>query len=410
MILSDILLFIASFILAFGFKSLFHKYLWIIPVSIFAGLFALTGSSQILKLYHFSDHLNLYIDLLLAVVFCTFPLSITDLNPKYLKSVKKLWQYSALQYFSQWGLSLLITILILKSTWPFLTDQFGLMLPSGFAGGHGSAAVVGDLLQKQGFKDAISLAMTMATIGALGSVIGGIFWILWGRNKGLVNIDSFGVHDTFNFPKFQINRKLIKTVTIIILIVLVASGLKPVIISLFKFEIPIFVISVAVSVILRLLPIKLELDQVSLGHITNTATDILVCVGIASIKLLVVQKYLMPIVIMSLVGFIVCILYFLSLGLKVFKEDSFSKAIFTWGWSVGGLVFGLALVKIVNPKKNYTILQQFALTYLMLAPIEISLLLTMPYLVTHGYGLYISIGLLLLAFITINFLRKNTDK
>lgn len=410
MFITDLLIFIVSFIIGFGIKIFFHKYLWIIPTSIIAGIIALIGSNQVLGLYSFSLNLNNYIDILLAFIFCTFPLTIGELNPKYLVTVKKLWQYSVLQYLTQWGLSFLIISLGFKYIWPYLNDTFGLMLPSGFAGGHGSAALVGDLLVKLGEKNALSLTMTLATIGALSSVIGGIIWIYWAKSKNLIETSELKQDIKFKIPNITITKNNLFTSVLIIGIVFLAALLKPQIILLLKFEIPIFAIAVVISLLIRILPINLNLSKKTVEHITNNSTDILVCIGIAGIKLLVVTQYLYPIISISIIGILICVLYFRFIALKIFKEESFEKAIFTWGWSVGGLVFGLALVKIVNPKHNIKIMEQFALTYLMLAPIEISLLLSMPYLVTKGYALYIGFGLTFLAALIVKTLLKNTDK
>jgi len=405
MITNDLLIFLAALIIATVLKKIFYKFIWLLPTSIIAGFIALISSQQIIGITTLSTRLNVYIDILLAIIFSTFPLSIKNLNPTYIKSVKKLWQYSALQYFSQWGLSLFLVTAGFFYAWPIVTDTFGLVLPAGFAGGHGSAAVVGDLLYKLGNKNALTLTMAMATIGALCSVTGGMFWIFWAKKKGLVNIvDLKAQNQSFNL------KADIKTMVIIYTIVAIAFFTKPYLVEVLKFEVPVFVVAVAVSILTRLIPFKLTLDDETIGTSTNIATDLLVCVGIASIQLLIVNDFLAPLLIMSLIGIILCVLYFKKLALKVFEEDSFSKALFTWGWSVGGLVFGLALVKIVNPKDNIKIMQQFALTYLLLAPIEISLLLSMPYLVHNGYGLYISVFLMIMALILVKTLNKNTDK
>jgi Na+/glutamate symporter len=108
MIFSDLLIFIAAFIIAIIIKKIFNKFIWLMPTSIIAGILALISSQQILGLTNLSTKLNVYIDILLAIIFSTFPLTIKNTNPTYIRSVKKLWQYSALQYFSQWGLSIFV--------------------------------------------------------------------------------------------------------------------------------------------------------------------------------------------------------------------------------------------------------------------------------------------------------------
>ena len=371
-----------------------------------AGLLVFLGSKQVFGLYSLSDNLNFYIDILLAYIFVSFPLSISSVNRDFFGKVKTLWQYSALQYVSQWGISLVVVIFILKNIFPVLTDQFGVILPAGFAGGHGSAAVMGDILGRMGFTEALTLAMTMATIGAVFSLVGGIGWIYWGRKKGYLEKINFNV-------KIE-NKKPIyfnpKTLILITSIIIVAFFLKPLLSSLLKFEIPIFAVTVAVSVLVRIFRPNLKIHKLTLEKSTNLSTDFLVLIGIAGIKLLIVEIYLWPLIIMALIGLTLSVTYFTQLGMRVFDKDSFSKAVFTWGWSVGGLVFGLALVKMIKKDDNMEILEQFAFTYLMLAPIEIGLLLSMPFITTQGYGVYMAIPMILLALTLIKLLALKADK
>jgi Na+/glutamate symporter len=155
---------------------------------------------------------------------------------------------------------------------------------------------------------------------------------------------------------------------------------------------------------------ELRTHGLTLEKTTNISTDFLVLIGVAGIKLLIIEIYLWPLIIMASIGLILSITYFTQLGMKVFDKDSFSKAVFTWGWSVGGLVFGLALVKMIKKEENMEILEQFAFTYLMLAPIEIGLLLSMPYITTQGYGVYMAIPMIILALTLIKILHSKADK
>ncbi len=403
--LIDFFIYGGAFLLAFLLKRSASRFLWLIPSSLIAGLISFLGSSEVFKLYSLSDNYSLYIEILLSLTFACFPLSITRINRNFFSKVKRLWQYSALQYLTQWGLSLALCIFVLKHIFDFLDDSFGVVLPVGFAGGHGSAAVVGDLLFRLGHDEALTLTMTMATAGAIFAITGGIFWIHWGRKKGyLEKTSDKDKKETFDF------KLDVKTTFLLFIIVTCSYFLKPFFINIFKFEIPFFAIATVLSGLVRVIKPNISISKTTLERVTNLSTDILVCVGIASIKLKILEMYIAPLAIMMIVGLCVCILYFKKIGMRVFDEDSYSKAVFTWGWSVGGLVFGLALVKMIKREKNMEMLEQFAFTYLMLAPIEITLLLTMPYLVHNGYALYMAIPLILLSLLLIKLLAKATDK
>ena len=110
---------------------------------------------------------------------------------------------------------------------------------------------------------------------------------------------------------------------------------------------------------------------------------------------------------MSFAGVLWCSFNYLVLGPRVFGEDHFSKSIFTWGWSVGGLAFGLALVKFCMPKSKDELFEKFALTYLLIAPVEIGLLLTTPNLIDiPNYLILLAFFLLLLSILLLKFLLK----
>lgn len=404
----DFIIFILLFVMAFGIKAILNKWIWIIPISMIAGFIGLLGTEQIFNLYSFKGDMKLYIDISLAFIFATFPLTIKEINTEYVKKIIPLWKYSALQFFTQWGISLLLATLVIKYIWPITDDTFGLILPSGFAGGHGSAAIIGGLLDKLGHLDALTLAMSMATAGAFLSVTGGMLWVLWGHKKGYVkSADLKKQKSAFQFSKINFI-----SILILITVITIAYIARPLIIALLGFDVPVFILAVIISFLTKFIFDRFyQFDMKTLAAIANISTDILVCIGIASIKILVVYKYMYPMLFIIFIALTICFLYFRFLLPKFFDEQWYEKGLFTWGWSVGGLAFGLALVRIVSDKeRNTNLLQQFAMAYLLLSPLEISLLLTMPYLVHKGYALIIAIFLLLLAFIIVKSQLKSTDK
>src|SRR5262249_60191425 len=58
------------------------------------------------------------------------------------------------------------------------------MLPAGFAGGHGTATVVGEALEQGGWAEATSVGYTFATLGLLAGLVGGMVLINVGVRRG----------------------------------------------------------------------------------------------------------------------------------------------------------------------------------------------------------------------------------
>ena len=79
-------------------------------------------------------------------------------------------------------------ISLLRVLFPQLTGWFALMMPSGFAGGHGTAAAVGGVLEKAGWADAVTIGQTFATFGLLGGVFSGVLMINYCARKGYTKV------------------------------------------------------------------------------------------------------------------------------------------------------------------------------------------------------------------------------
>ena len=387
----DILLVLIGFIISFALQKLFPQLLKIIPFAIVAGFVVI-----LIKIFGFriSEYNTLYTDIFLAFIFGSFPLTISTLDKKFVKNVLPLWRYSLFQYLIQWGGSIILVTYILKNYFN-LGDEFGSYLPSGFAGGHGSAAVVGDLLQRGGITDALSYTMFCATAGILFSVFGGIILAkVFKRKYHLKNIQSHTAQN-FHFKDFMI----------ICVTVIISFILKPTIYSLMQLNVPGFVTAVLIGFIMRMF--FGSRDQVTLGLVSTFTTDLLVIIGMGSINFLLIKENIFPLIVLFSFGLIQGIIVFLFLSKRVFqKDDAFEKALFTWGWSIGGLVIGLNLVQSLEKKMNPNIIEEFAMTYLILSPFEISLLVLGPWLLLNGFAPFMGPILLFAAIILLIWMLK----
>jgi ESS family glutamate:Na+ symporter len=131
------------------------------------------------------------------------------------------------------------------------------------------------------------------------------------------------------------------------------------------------------------------------------STDLLVAFGVASIKLSVIVKYAVPLIVLIVLGTMVTFLITFYFGRRLSKNYWFERTIFAWGWWTGTMAMGIALLRIVDPKLSSKAMEDYALAYLPIAPLEILLITFVPVLFANGMGVWLLLGCLALAALTI---------
>ncbi|MFA5326030.1 MAG: sodium/glutamate symporter, partial [Bacteroidales bacterium] len=164
-----------------------------IPPSLIAGILGLIFGPNGFDWIPLSSNVGIYPAILIAMVFGALPLSSPKFNIKKVAGrVGPMWAYSQFGMLFQWAFAGLFGFFVLKLIWPELNDAFGVMLSTGFYGGHGTAAAIGSAFSSLGWEDATSLGMTTATIGVILAIIGGLFFIkLAAKNKETAYISDF---------------------------------------------------------------------------------------------------------------------------------------------------------------------------------------------------------------------------
>ena len=398
-----------------------------IPPCMIAGVLGLAFGPNGLGWLPFSGSISVYPAVLIAVVFGALPLSSPAFKVKEVAGrVGPMWIYSQFGMLFQWAVMGLFGLLVLKAIWPELNDAFGVMLPTGFYGGHGTAAAIGTAFDGLGWDEAASLGMTTATIGVILAIVGGLLFIkIAAKNKQTSYISDFG-----DLPNELRNGLIsadkreplgmattspisIDSLTFHFAMVIVAAfggylvskGVK---LCYPKLELPVFSCAFIVGLLMKMVFDKTKvsnyIDGKTASSISSFATDLLVAFGIASIELDVVVKYAVPLVVLLAVGIVVTVFTVFYFGRHLMKKDWFEKSVFAWGWWTGTMAMGIALLRIVDPKMVSKALDDYALAYLPCAPVEIVLISLVPLMFANGKGmgmmlvcLAISLVLLLLA-------------
>ena len=390
-----------------------------IPPSLIAGGLGLAFGPNGLGYIPLSSSISVYSAILIAMVFGSVPLGTAKSSLSEIKNrVGGLWAYAQNGMLMQWGIACLFGFFVLRWIWPDLHPGFGAMLPTGFYGGHGTAAAIGSAFNNNGWDEALSLGMTTATVGIISAILGGLILIKWAARKkytefisdfkdlpaelrtGLVpeeKRDTLGSATTssISIETFTFHLALIFVVALGgYTFSLWIKGMYP------RVDLPVFSCAFLVALILKqfmnLTKSSRYICPVCTNRLGSTFTDYLVAFGVASIKLSVVVKYAAPLAIMLVLGIVVVLFTALYLGYKMLKTYWFEKSIFCWGWWTGTMAMGIALLRIVDPKLQSKSLDDIATAYLPIAPVEIVLISLVPMAFTDGWGVWLSVACIVL--------------
>ncbi len=395
-----------------------------IPPSLIAGFLGLGLGPEGLEILPFSNQLSVYASILIALIFSCLPFSSEGGGKQQGSNIGRMWAYSQTGMLFQWAFGGLLGMLLLCNFWPVETS-FGLAMPSGFCGGHGTAAAIGNAFEKMGNENMLTLAMTAATVGILGSVFIGLALVKWGTRKGYTSFlsDFSRLPDELRsglLPKEKresMGESTCSSISIdslafnlsLILVIALGGYLISKMVShvLPKLEMPVFscafVFGILLKFCLRKTKVPEYLSPKVINHLSGTFTDYLVAFGISAIKISVVIEYIVPLTVLLLCGLLFTLLYVLLIGRRLMKEYWFEKALFTWGWFTGTMAMGIALLRVVDPTMRSRCLENYALAYLFIAPIEISLVTFAPVAFMNGYGLHFLLIALILGIIIMGY-------
>ena len=377
-----------------------------IPPSLLAGFAGLLLGPEVLGWLPLSGNLGTYAGILIALVFSTLPLTSSRKNDG-VGNVGRMWSYSQAGMLLQWALGGALGLLVLKWFWP-VNDAFGLAMPAGYCGGHGTAAALGEAFSRYGVEEMQSLAMTAATVGIIASVVIGMWIITRGAEKGRASYlskysdlppelrtgilpqDKRTSMGTASFSAISLDSMTFNF-AIVAFITLCGYGISKGVEYLWPaLMLPVFscafISGILVKWVLDKTGTRQYVSKPIIGHLSGAFTDYLVAFGVASIKLQVVAKYIVPLLILLTVGLLLTLLYVFAVGRKMHKEAWFEKAVFTWGWFTGTMAMGIALLRITDPDGKSRCLDDYAYAYLFIAPVEICLVTFSPVLFAAGLG------------------------
>lgn len=423
----SVLLFIAQFLRAR--VKIIQKFL--LPSSLLAGFMGLFLGPQFLDVLPFTRSSSSYSYLLVVLLFASLFIGSERSGSfkKMMGEVGDTFLINGAVYFLQYAVALLLGGGLLFFFFPKVPEAFSLLMPGGFIGGHGAAAAFGGAFAELiNWDEALPIAQTFATIGLVAGIIGGIIYIniathfKWTRFIKTMGELPEGMRTGMN-PENErevmgyttVNTMSIDPLTWHVVLVLMATclgyyttnylqGMFP------KLSIPMFSVAMLCGVVLQFLLTVLKLDRYVdkkvITHIGSSATDYLVAFGVATIRISVIIKYLVPILILAGIGITFVSLYLYFVSRKLYKNFWFERGIFIFGWSTGVVAVGITLLRIVDPEYKSKTLEDYGMAYVFLSFVEIGLLAFLPTLIVSGFSFISGIVLLAIGVMFLLICRK----
>lgn len=297
----------------------------------------------------------------------------------------------SIQYILGYGLNLAMTAISPESG---LYRTFGYELPQGFAGGHGTATAIGSILQDFGlpwWQTSQGVSLTLATIGLIGGMLIGIFFINRAARKGETQLlgNSHAIDkDTLQGYSKDIDKQgnlgrqttansSIETITVHLTILLIASALAYLLSARMRVWVPavylpVWFYALLIMYVLNFILLKLKLhwliDTKVKARITGTFSDFAITAAIMTLPIKAVSAYIVPILLMALLGFVGTYFVTFPLYRRTFKGDyAFERAIMSWGVNTGVMITGMTLLKITDPEYESPVLSDFSIGFALMS-------------------------------------------
>ena len=348
----------------------------LIPSALIAGFLALALGPRGYDLLPLSKAFGTYAAVFIVVVFAATPIGDKPSNEALSGPVIggmffNITGIAVLQY----AVGMFVTVYGLRYFYPELPEQFGLMMATGFYGGHGTAAAVGSALEDLGVANMTDLAYTCATIGIVGGILFGMGIINWGSRKGYTHY----VEDPADLPvelrtglippekqksagKVTVSSISVDPLAFHLGIVLMAALGGYYMTKWFKVfsgnlgyavAIPEFCTALLAAFVLNWLLNKTGasdyIDRNTISRIQGASTDLLMVSGIGSLNLKVVFDYAVPLLVVCSLGFIITYWWFIYVGGKSSRTDWFERNMMVWGHATGVAATGVLLQRVVDP-------------------------------------------------------------
>lgn len=287
----------------------------------------------------------------------------------------------------------IVSYLLFKNVIPNLYPIFGAELEFAFAGGHGTIGMLSNMLKDKNlpyWDISQGVGSAIATFGLVGGILFGMLIINIGARKRMcgyiekpenipeslktgyerdITKQSFIGRETTlstSVDTLAFHGALILSVTA--LAYFIFNFVKAHNIMYFK-SIAVWTYAIFLMFLVWYVMCKLNLnylvDSKVKARFSGMLTEYAIVSAIASMPLKVIAQYIVPIIFVSLLGFLVTFLYIFILSKIYIKDDWFEHSIISFGMNTGIFITGLLLLRVTDPELKSSAFADHTLCYAM---------------------------------------------
>ena len=390
-----------------------------IPSSVIGGFMLLLLGPNISGIINIpSEWMKIYSllpGILIIPVCASIPLGIRFSFSKYGREVLILIGIFSAMPMLQMAFGFLVHYL-LHTSYDFYST-FGFELGLGYIGGHGSAGILGNMLQSENkpfWEVAQGITVTFATFGLIGGIIIGMVVINIASRYGYTSIitspsqisisykrgydsasnqQNFGKETTLSTSIDSMAFHLAIIFGVCALAYLVTDILKHYQIAILK-EISIWAYAIVIMIIVWSIMVRFKMDFLidnqTKSHIAGAFSEFAIITAIASLPIKTVFVYFIPILILAIGGFILTLLFLYAACRLLLKSFWFEHMIALFGCSTGVFITGFLLLKICDPSLKSNVINNYVLSFsvssiILFATINFILSLVLNYGVLFGF-------------------------
>ncbi|MEJ2629515.1 MAG: sodium/glutamate symporter, partial [bacterium] len=337
-----------------------------LPSSVIGGIIGLiiiqlAGSKAV------SDFIQGWVKLpgfLINIVFAALFLGVT------IPSISVIWKragpqlaYGQIVVWGQYLVGMILVLLILKRVFG-IPDLFGVIIPVGFEGGHGTAAGLRETFEYLSWREGTDYCLSSATLGIISAIVIGIILINWAARKGYLEVlqkkDVVSLKNNTGLYAVEERPSAGNQTTS-------ADSIDSL-----AFHLSIIGIAVLIGVCLKFGLMKTSkinpVDHTLMQRIGGTALDFLVVAAISTIHLQVIFSNIIPFMLIILSGIVWNVFCLIWLARRLLPNCWFERAIAEMGQSMGVTATGLLLLRIVDPEHKTVAISAFGYKQLLHEP------------------------------------------
>ncbi len=350
-----------------------------IPNPIIAGFIGLLLGPNVLGLINFNtDNLGTLIYHLMSVGFIS--LALKDRNTTKSKDIINTGIFIVNGYVLQGIVGFGLSLLMAYTIFPDLFPVFGMLLPLGYGQGAGQAYSMGKQWEALGFANGGNIGLSIAAMGLLWACIGGIPLMNYLIRVKKIKPSHSVPKGEQRMPHEEIQKEdvgaassvdgftiQIFTIGIIYLVTYLAlKGMSALLSNFGTFGSTLstmlwgfsFIVAALIAILFRFIYDFLRKKKIVVREYTSNflleriqggAFDYMITASIAAISISILKQYLIPTLVIGIIGGIVTIVYIVYVCKRIYKTDVLENMLALYGNLTGVVSTGLALVKEIDP-------------------------------------------------------------